>query len=129
MPQMKMAYDEDPAKVLLDKLGDLSGLDVFNNQILVAIHVRPTKTKSGLYLTETHIDEDRYQGKVGLLVKMGPQAFVSDGKWFVDADFKVGQWLVLRQSDAWSVTIQGTLCKLLDDINVRGRVADPDMVF
>ena len=72
MPQMAMAHEVDPKEELLTKVGDISGIDVFNNAVLVAIYVRPTKTKSGLYLTDKYTDEDRIQGKAGLVVQ--PQA-------------------------------------------------------
>ena len=48
MPQMAMSHTTDPKKELLGKVGNVEGIDVFNNAVLVAIYVRPTKTKSGI---------------------------------------------------------------------------------
>ena len=67
MPAMIMDHDVDPKEKLLSELGDLSQVEIFNNQVLVAVYIRPNKTKSGLYLSDKTTDEDRYQGKVGLL--------------------------------------------------------------
>lgn len=129
MPHMIMSHDEDPKNKLLDELGDLSEIELFHNQVLLAVYIRPQKTKSGLYLTDKHTDEDRFQSKVGLLVKSGPQAFEQDGNWFSGVDFKDHDWLVFRPSDGWSITVNGVLCRIFDDINIRGRVPHPDAVW
>lgn len=132
MPLMLMAHDNDPAQELLDKVGDLSGIEIFNNQILVAVYIRPEKTKSGIYLGDNTRDEDRYQGKIGLLIKKGPDAFKPDGKWFTeDQSFEVGDWLMFRPSDTWQVTIgkEKVLCRMMDDIAVRGKVSGPDVAW
>jgi co-chaperonin GroES (HSP10) len=129
MPHMMMSHDEDPKNKLLEDLGDLSEIELFHNQVLLAVYIRPQKTRSGLYLTDKHTDEDRFQSKVGLLVKSGPQAFEQDGNWFSGVDFKDHDWLVFRPSDGWSITVNGVLCRIFDDINIRGRVPHPDAVW
>ena len=129
MPHMLMAHEEDPSVKLLEELGDLSQVELFHNQVLLAVYIRPTKTKSGLYLTDKHTDEDRYQSKVGLLVKKGPMAFEQDGNWFSGLEFKENDWLVFRPSDGWSITVNGVLCRIFDDINIKGRVQHPDAVW
>lgn len=129
MPQMMMDHEGDPRQQLLEKLGDISNIELFHNQVLLAVYIRPQKTKSGLYLTDSHVDEDRYQSKVGLLVKSGPQAFEQDGNWFSNLKFNENDWLVFRPSDGWSITVNGVLCRIFDDINIRGRVPHPDAVW
>ena len=44
----QLSLATDPRKALLDAVGDLSGFDIFHNQILVAIYVRPEKTSGGI---------------------------------------------------------------------------------
>jgi len=130
MPFMTMEHEDDPRKKLLEELGDISNVEVFQNQLLVAVYIRPQKTKSGLYLTDKTTDEDRYQAKVGLLVKKGPSACVdTDGEWFNGINYELGDWLVHRPSDGWSITVNGVLCRMLDDITVKGRVDHPDRVW
>ena len=127
MPPMIMEHEIDPKEKLLADLGDLSGIEIFNNQVLVAVYIRPQKTKSGLYLSDKTIDEDRYQGKVGLLVGMGPAAFQDDnGQWFNNASFSLHDWLVFRPSDGWSITVNGVLCRMLSDTQVKLRIPTPD---
>lgn len=129
MPHMLMSHDVEPKEAILNAIGDLSEVELFHNQILLAIYIRPEKTKSGLILTDSHRDEDRYQSKVGLLVKRGPLAFEQDGNWFSNLTFGDHDWLVFRPSDGWSITVNGVLCRIFDDVNIKGRVPHPDAVW
>ena len=130
MSNIAMLHEKDPKAALLEQIGDISKVEVFNMQVLVAVYIRPEKTKSGLYLSDKARDEDRYQSKVGLIVKKGPTAFVDkDGEWFSGLDIKEGDWIVFRPSDGWNVTVNGTLCRMLDDMSVRARIEHPDQVW
>jgi len=129
MPHMPMMHEKDPKEAILEDLGDISKVELFHNQVLLAVYIRPTKTKSGLILTDNHVDEDRYQSKVGLLVKRGPMAFEQDDNWFSNLTFNDHDWLVFRPSDGWSITVNGVLCRIFDDINIKGRVDHPDAVY
>ena len=130
MSNIAMAHDTDPREHLKKEVGDLSGVEIFNMQVLVAVYIRPEKTKSGIILSDKTRDEDRFQSKVGLIVKKGPSAFVDDdGKWFSGLDIKEGDWIVFRPSDGWNVTVNGTLCRMLDDMSIRGRISHPDQVW
>ena len=130
MPHMEMDHSLDPKQSILERLGDLSKVELLNNQILCAVYIRPQKTKSGIYLSDKTIDEDRYQGKVGLLVGMGPAAFNDDnGQWFNELKFNLHDWLVFRPSDGWSITVNGVLCRMMSDVQVKARIASPDQVW
>lgn len=130
MPFMRMTHDVNPKDKLIEELGDLSSIELFNNQILVAIYIRPQKTKSGIYLSDKTTDEDRHQSKVGLLVKKGPTAFQdTTGEWFVGETFNLQDWLVFRPSDGWGITVHGVLCRILSDTQIKGRVEAPDQVW
>jgi co-chaperonin GroES (HSP10) len=130
MPHMVMAHEVNPKDKLLKDIGDLSQIEIFNNQILCAVYIRPQKTKSGIYLTDDTVAEDRNQSKVGLIVKMGDDAFQDDtGAWFHGKTFSENDWVVFRPSDGWSITVNNVLCRILEDINVRGRIQHPDQVW
>ena len=130
MPYMLMEHEDDPAKKLRDASGDISKIEVFNNQLLVAVYVRPPKTKSGIYLTDKTTDEDQYQSKVGLVLKKGPMAFDDQsGEWFKGIAIEEGDWIVFRPSDGWSITVNGQLCRMIDDVNIKGRIDNPDRVW
>jgi co-chaperonin GroES (HSP10) len=130
MPYMIMVHDVDPKQHILDEIGDISGLVLFNNQVLVGTYVRPEKTVKGLYIPETNRENDKYQSKVGLILKTGPSAFVDDsGQWFDGVEINVGDWVVHRPSDGWQITINGMSCRILDDTSIRGTIQHPDMVW
>lgn len=138
MPSVAILHEDDPREVIWKKVGDLAGVEIFNNDLLVAIYERPNKTKSGIILTDKTIGEDLYQGKVGLVLKMGPKAFT-------DPDFEAsekcapGDWVFFRPSDGWAATLntlQSTVSKdnivnlrIVRDASIRGRVSDPDLIY
>lgn len=138
MPSTLMDHATDPRKEILDRVGDLTGVDVFGSDVLVAIYRRPEKTKSGIILADSTREEDKYQGKVFLILKMGPLAFVDeDGNRF--RDLKEGDWVVARTSDGWAVTLNSAQgfttresaidCRIITDINIRLRVTSPDLIY
>lgn len=130
MPYMKMQHKIDPKKAILDEIGDIKSFELFNNQILVATYIRPKVTKSGLHLADSTVNEDRYQSKVGLLLKMGPSAFEpNEDGWFTGEKFQLHDWLVFRPSDGWQINVHGVECRILVDTQVKGRVVEPDEVW
>jgi len=130
MPYMRMEHANDPKKAILEEIGSIDDINVFNNQILVAIYMRPEKTKSGIILTDDTRSEDRYQGKVGLVLKKGATAFVDpDNKWFVDTNVEIGDWVYFRVTDGWSVNVHGVSCRILEDTDIRGSIKYPDTVW
>lgn len=130
MPFMLMEHDVDPKTKILEEIGDLKSLQLFNNEILVGVYLRPQKTKSGLYLSDKTTDEDRFQSKVGLLLKTGPKAFEPNAEgWFEGEKFKLNDWLVFRPSDGWAITVHGVLCRIMKDVQIKGRVQNPDEVW
>ena len=130
MPYMRMEHDIDPAETIRKEMGDISDIEIFHNQVLVAVYIRPEKTKSGLYLSAQTREEDNDQGKVGLVIKEGADAFVDEsGKWFKGVNLDVGNWIYFRPSDGWQITVHGQLCRILDDTDVRGRIPQPDTVW
>jgi co-chaperonin GroES (HSP10) len=131
MKQLDMFHDTDPKEKILEELGDHFGFQLMSNQILVAVYLRPEKTKGGVILSDRYRDEDRFQSKVGLLLDQGPSAFVEDGdaSWFGKYPFKKGDWVVFRPSDGWSIHVNGVLCRILSDAQVKGVVDNPDRVW
>ena len=129
MAVAEMLHADDPVQKLLFELGDLSGFELFHNQVLVAVYQRPEKTKSGILLARQTLDEDRFQSKVGLVVKMGPQAFVNSGNWVFDYALEPKDWVVYQPQHGWAITIKGVLCRVLVDTSIKARINHPDMVW
>jgi co-chaperonin GroES (HSP10) len=131
-----MKHAADPRQEILSSVGDLSEIEIFHNQLLVAIYIRPEMTAGGVIISGKTRDEDKWQGKVGLVLKKGNSAFVDDSKqWFDGINVDVGDWVVFRPSDGWGITINNLkdnsdiLCRLLDDTVIRGRIENPDKVW
>lgn len=115
---------------LRELVGDISGIEIFNNQLLVAVYVRPQRSKGGIIFTDNYVDEDKFQGKVGLVLQKGPTAFQdAEGEWFQGSNIEVGDWVVFKPSDGWGLTINKQMCRMLDDVAIRGRIEQPDLVW
>lgn len=138
MPAVAMSHDQDPREVLLNKAGNLDDIEIFGNDILVAIYQRPEKTKSGLILVDSTRSEDVHQGKLGLVLKVGPTAFIDEnGERF--RDIAPGDWVFFRPSDGWRMTLNSLKgnyakddivdCRMVSDVSIRGRVSHPDLVY
>jgi len=119
-----MEHAAEPKEELLKQLGNISTLEIFGNEVLVAIYIRPQKTSSGIFLTDNYRDEDKWQGKMGLVVKKGSNSMVSPSD-----EVQVGDWVLFRPSDGWGLNVNGVMCRLLDDRVIRGRHPSPDTVF
>ena len=130
MNNVQMLHEKDPKQLLLDKVGNINGIQLLNTQVLVAVYIRPEKTKGGIIYVDSTRDEDKYQSKVGLILKKGPTAFVEDGaKWFGDVEFNEHDWLVFRPSDGWNIGVNGVWCRMLEDSSVKAKIDHPDAVF
>jgi co-chaperonin GroES (HSP10) len=127
---MLMKHDIDPAQEIWAKVGTVDNLDLFFSQVLIGIYQRPETTRSGIILTSRTLDEDIYQGKVGLVLKIGPTAFKDEGDLkFHGQTVKVGDWIVFRPSDGWQISINKTECRMLRDVDVKATVSTPDAIW
>lgn len=134
----------DPAKPLLDAAGDLSDYEVFHNLVLVATYVPPPKVFKGpngedipFHEADNSLSEHRFQGKVGLVLAFGPNAFEDDGvAKFGGTIISKGDWVIYRGTDGFEFFIrdrrkinEGLSCRLIEDVFVRGRVSDPSLIY
>jgi co-chaperonin GroES (HSP10) len=125
-----MSHEIDPVAAILDKIGDIDGIELFNNQVLVAIYIRPEKTKAGIILPDQTRDEDQHQSKVGLVLKMGDRAFDDHYREkYTDVKIRKDDWIFFRASDGWATTINKVLCRIVEDVDVKGRISGPDVVW
>lgn len=132
----EIAAGEDPKEALLNALGDISGLEIFHNQVLVATYIGPEKTSGGIILPDKSLAENRFQGKVGLVLKLGPLAFKDDevnGAFFGGKSLEVGDWVFFRPADGMEMfsvdRTGGVPCRVFRDIDIKGRVSDPAMLW
>jgi len=125
-----MQHDNDPKSAVLDKIGEVPKEIVSGAQVLVATYVRPEKTKGGLILTDKYRDEDKFQGKCGVVVAMGPLAFQETDKLkFGGFKVSVGDWVWYRPMDGAALSCNGVHCRSVDDVDIRGKIPHPDYIF
>lgn len=127
---MRMHHTRDAVQEILDEVGTIDDFEVFGADVLVAIYKRPEKTAGGVFLADTTRHEDKWQGKVGLVLKVGPAAFKDDDKTsFHGVTVAVGDWVFFRVSDGWSLTVNKRDCRMLQDVHIKGRIPRPDYVW
>lgn len=132
-PSPRTAHDIAADRIRAAKV-DLTKVRVTMNSILILPHKLPEKTTGGIYLADRTKDEDRWQGKVGLVLKIGPTAFHDDAvNKFGGDSVKPGDWVLTRATDGYEIQLggrsDGIVCKLVSDTHIRAVVDDPDMVF
>ena len=127
---MPVPKSTDPRDAVMEKIGSLDGITLYNAQVLVAIYESPQVTKGGIYKPDQVLAEDEYQGKAALVLKMGPMAYKdADGRWFTNADISPGDWIVVRPSDTWRINVNGVKCRMLNDTATRMKIDDPALVW
>lgn len=133
MPYVKVHHEVDPKQKIFDDLGDISGVKISDNNVIVAVYQRPSKMvlAGKVYdLPPESVAEDRYQSKVGLIVAHGPQAFKDpNGVFFNGVDFKIGDWVLIPPSAVTTLMLNGVLCRIVLDEVIKIEVPDPDMAY
>lgn len=125
-----ISNSKDPKKDILKLVGDLGGVTVKWNRVLVATYIRPSKTPGGIIRPETNVAEDEWQGKVGLVLKMGPMAYVDDDETQFNGEaVNVGEWAVYSVGNARSININGYPCRIIKDSQIDMTTLDPGMIF
>lgn len=126
----ELASAEDPKAAIMKRIGDLNDIDVLFNLVLLATYIRPEKTTGGIYRPSVNIDEDVWQGKVGLVLKKGANAFLDDERTkFLGQNVAPGDWVMYRVGDALPFDFRGVPCRLLADTHIKMKIATPDLVF
>lgn len=116
----------DPKAEMIKKVGNLKEIEVMYNMVLVATYIRPSKTKGGIIRPDQNVEEDVWQGKVGLVLKCGPDAFKDDADMtFNGQKAEVGEWVVFKVGDAWQLLVGDWPCRLVRDSGIRMKLASP----
>lgn len=135
MPVIEMRHAQDPKKVLLEKVGDISSIEVFNDKVLIAIYEHEGVTKGGIITGVKTGTESKYQGKVGLILKMGPGANAGGDarKELRGGLFEVGDWVAVNASDGLSMNAgrhgSDVMLRLLSEASIHIRVKSPDSIW
>lgn len=65
-------------KLMVDLMPTMARIKLQRNRCIVATYVPPSVTKGGIILVNNTVEENRYQGKSGLLIAAAPSAFDFD---------------------------------------------------
>lgn len=134
-------------KLQADLAPVVAGVQLLRNRVLVATYIRPEKTSGGIIRPDATREEDKWQGKAGLILAVGPDAFnfeevreeVAGGMADEDARARhniprVGDWVFFRGSDTWDSGLQvapgvGAHCRFIFDDCIIGRIEDPSTIW
>lgn len=126
----QIARSSDPKKAILEAVGNLSGVRVCADLVLLGTYIQSEKTAGGIIRPKEILQESEYQGKVGLVLKTGPLAY---GDWEEDeskgANAYPLSWVVYQIKDAWPMQLNGTACRVIPYDKIRMVISDPAAVF
>jgi co-chaperonin GroES (HSP10) len=136
---IRVAHTEDPKTVLIRELGNKAdGIKVIGAQVLVAVYQRggygkkkEAKTAGGIYIPESAnaVNEDPWQGSIGLVIGIGPLAFQPDEVHHWPVAPKIHDWIVFRVGETFGKLSGTHMLRFLDESAVRAIVDDPDSLY
>lgn len=128
---IKMTHAVDPRKALSEKAKTfIAKVRPLGARVLIATYMRPAKTAGGILLTEQTLDEDRWQGKVGLVVALGPLAFKEDEHHiWGDLKPKLGDWVLVNVGDTRKLDMEKNPCRFVEDVHIQAIIDDPDVAY
>ena len=131
-------FDEEQGTkdFIFEKLGDLEDIEFLFNEVLVAKYIRE-EVGAGLIAAPETRQADQWEGVIGLVLKVGPRAFVDDENIkFHGKKVEIGDWALFRNSDGWdkAIAYRGSrtnfvLCRIIQDAHIRGRVKYPARIY
>jgi hypothetical protein len=133
----------DPATAIWEAAGNINEIEIFHHRVLVGLYIKPPRVMKNadgsdfiFHETDKSLEENRYQGKPGLVLKVGPMAFKDDERHdFGGKSLKVGDWVFARAADGMEIFVgapgasKGITCRIFNDTDILGRVPDPSMVY
>lgn len=132
IPRMvqSLSQADDFRQEVFQKMGDLSGYEVFHNMVLVAVYIRPEKTKGGILRPEGNVEEDIWQSKIGTVLKVGPNAFKDDDTTkFHGQKVEPRDWCMFRVGDTLLFYLHDIPCRLVEDSLIKMKIDDPSFIL
>jgi co-chaperonin GroES (HSP10) len=104
---------------------------VLHSQVLVAIYIPSNRTKSGIFFTDKTVEEDRWQGTVGLVIGLGKGAFKDDSVAQFNGDkLKIGEWVLFNPADGLAMYINQVPCRLFQDSRILiSKITNPEVYY
>ena len=126
---------EDPADVIMARVRDeLQKIPaIFGPRVLIALAPSPGRSKGGIIFTDKLKDEGRFQGKAGLVLKLGHDAFKYHPRYpqydWEGPKPEVGSWVAFFNSDSREIGIGGIACRYIWDSDLLSLITEPEAVY
>lgn len=142
----KLEGPDEQKDHIFDLLGDLRQYELLDDQVIIATYAESNVLAAGkradgtsyqLIGTDNRSTESRYQGKVGVLAAMGPNAFKwhNNGQAYEGTKPEVGDWVVFWPSDGRELFLrhrnakEAVSCRRFHWSCIGMRVNDPRVVY
>ena len=132
-------HKEDPKAVIWKALdGWLDKVEPTASDLLICVYERPSimKFKNALgkdvefdTSSTSRTKEDKFQGTVGLVVKVGPSASEHAGNFKDGKMPEVGDWVSVQVGTCISFTLGERMMRLVQANFVRLTLTDPDCII
>jgi hypothetical protein len=122
---------EQARKEILSAVGDISWLQLFGSQVLLGDYMRPVVTRGNIITPDSAQNEDVFQGTVGMILAIGPQAWRAssinqgasldeivdkgDEERFGGRLPEIGEWVYCRPQDTVMTAIKGPGSRMIAD--------------
>lgn len=119
-------------KVLFAAIGknNLKDFSVLHSQVLLTCYIPSNVTKGGIIKIDKTIEEDKWQGNIGLVIGLGRGAFKDDGVAQFHGDkLKIGDWVLINPADGLSMYINQVPCRLFQDTRILMKVTNPEIYY
>jgi len=128
-------YAEDPKEFLMSRCALAIANSEYTRDLVIcatyylpAFELMPGGTR--FHRAPSSQDEALWQGKVGLVIGLGPLAFRDEGDLkFGGFKIEVGDWVQWDIHDARQFTVNRIHCRWMKDVQIIARVKDPKLVY
>ena len=98
-------------------------------RILILPHQGKGKTKGGVILSDKTVEETQIATNVGLVLKVGPDAYNDADRYPNGPWCKKDDWVIFAKYAGSRLNIEGGELRLLNDDEILGVVEDPESIL
>ena len=120
----KQQKEKKEEKIETSKLPEPTGW-----RLLILPHKGKGKTKGGVILSDKTVEESQIATNVGLVLKVGPDAYNDESRFPHGPWCKKNDWVIFARYAGSRLNIEGGELRLLNDDEILGVVADPESIL
>ena len=98
-------------------------------RLLVLPYKRKEKTKGGIILTDQSLEESQIASSIGLVLKVGPDAYKDKERFPNGAWCKEKDWVIFGKYAGSRIRIEGGEVRLMNDDEILGTVDSPEDIL